>query len=60
MHGNSSEVARFAYTFVDWDDGRRTGDVTVKGKRDAWPRFLAATGYLTKYEPASKAANHAK
>ncbi len=57
---DESFMRRWAAGDVDWDDGRRTGDVTVKGKRDAWPRFLAATGYLTKYEPASKAANHAK
>jgi DNA-binding HxlR family transcriptional regulator len=37
---------------TDWDEGRRDGRVTVRGKRGAWPRFLAATGYLRRYEHA--------
>ena len=45
-------MQRWAAGTVDWDGGRRQGDVKLKGDRKAWPRFLAATGYLVSYEPA--------
>ena len=44
-------MQRWAAGTVDWDGGRRKGDVKLKGDRRAWPRFLAATGYLLRYEP---------
>src|SRR5260370_774809 len=34
-----------------WDDGRPRGEVTVEGPPAAWPRWLAATGYLLQVEP---------
>jgi DNA-binding HxlR family transcriptional regulator len=36
---------------VGWDDGRARGDVIVEGPAAAWPRWLAATGYLPQVEP---------
>ncbi len=56
---DESFMRRWAAGDVDWDDGRRSGDVKVKGERGAWPRFLTATGYLLAYEPQSKAPNDA-
>lgn len=44
-------MRRWAAGTVDWDGGRRKGDVKLKGDKRAWPRFLAATGYLLRYEP---------
>ena len=29
-----------------WDEGLDSGEVTISGPDDAWPRWLAATGYL--------------
>ncbi len=45
-------MQRWAAGTVGWDDGRRDGDVKLKGDKKAWPRFLAATGFLLRYEPA--------
>ena len=33
------------------EDGRASGDVIVEGPPEAWPRWLAATGYLLQVEP---------
>lgn len=37
---------RWAAGEADWDDGRACGEVVVEGPESAWPRWLAATGYL--------------
>ena len=42
----SSFMGRWATGESDWDSGRTAGDVTVHGPETAWPRWLAATGYL--------------
>lgn len=42
---------RWAAGMVTWDDGLASGEVTTSGDIDAWPRWLAATGYLTHYPP---------
>ena len=44
---------RWAAGEIDWDDGVASGDVIVEGPADAWPRWLAATGYLLSYESAA-------
>ena len=46
----SSFMDRWAAGESDWDSGRTAGEVTVhgpgRGSDRAWPRWLAATGYL--------------
>ena len=46
----SSFMDRWAAGESDWDSGRTASDVTVQGPAEgldrAWPRWLAATGYL--------------
>jgi DNA-binding HxlR family transcriptional regulator len=52
-----SFMDRWAAGDVTWDDGRSSGEVTLRGRRrgrrraHAWQRWLAATGYLLAYEP---------
>jgi hypothetical protein len=36
---------------ASWDDGRARGEVILEGPPAAWPRWLAATGYLPQVEP---------
>lgn len=43
-------MQRWSAGDVDWDAGRDDGDVTISGHPDAWPRMLAATGYLLRYQ----------
>jgi DNA-binding HxlR family transcriptional regulator len=45
---------RWAAGEVNWDQGVAAGEVILSGEVDAWPRWLAATGYLLRYdgEPA--------
>lgn len=45
-------MGRWAEGESSWDDGRRTGEVTVEGTDEAWQRFQTATGYLPRYDPA--------
>ena len=40
---------RWAVGDATWADGLADGDVTLAGGIDAWPRWLAATGYLLAY-----------
>jgi DNA-binding HxlR family transcriptional regulator len=47
----SAFMARWAEGEVTWDEGIVAGDVGRIGPTDAWPRWLAATGYVLKYEP---------
>jgi DNA-binding HxlR family transcriptional regulator len=47
----STFLDRWAAGKVGWDDGRASGDVFVDGPEAAWPRWLAATGYLLNVEP---------
>jgi DNA-binding HxlR family transcriptional regulator len=50
VHTSSSFMERWAMGAADWDDGIADGHVTLAGSTDAWPRWLAATGYLLAYE----------
>jgi DNA-binding HxlR family transcriptional regulator len=43
-------MERWAAGELTWDDGRAAGEVTLAGRSDAWPRWLAATGYLLSYD----------
>lgn len=52
----SSFLDRWAAGEVTWDDGRGSGEVALLGRADAWERWLAATGYLLAYTPASSDA----
>jgi DNA-binding HxlR family transcriptional regulator len=47
----SAFMQRWAAGEATWDDGLQTRSVTLVGSADAWPRWLAATGYLLTYEP---------
>lgn len=49
----SAFLDRWAAGETDWDGGLATGDVTVDGPEPAWPRWLAATGYLLSIAPES-------
>jgi hypothetical protein len=44
-------MQRWAAGDVNWDEGKEEGEVELVGNTNAWPRFLAATGYLASYEP---------
>jgi DNA-binding HxlR family transcriptional regulator len=48
---SSSFLDRWAAGESDWDSGRADGEVTVRGPESAWPRWLAATGYLLAFDP---------
>jgi len=45
----SAFMARWAEGEVTWDEGVAAGDVGLIGPTDAWPRWLAATGYVLSY-----------
>jgi DNA-binding HxlR family transcriptional regulator len=51
---------RWAAGEADWDDGRASGEVILEGPEAAWPRWLAATGYLLRVEPdtAEESSRH--
>jgi DNA-binding HxlR family transcriptional regulator len=42
----SAFLDRWAAGDAGWDDGRACGEVITEGPPEAWPRWLAATGYL--------------
>jgi DNA-binding HxlR family transcriptional regulator len=44
---------RWAAGEADWDTGLDCGEVVTEGPSAAWPRWLAATGYLLQVEPAT-------
>jgi hypothetical protein len=46
---------RWAAGESSWDEGVAAGEVILSGQTEAWPRWLAATGYLLRYgaEPAA-------
>jgi DNA-binding HxlR family transcriptional regulator len=48
---SSAFLDRWAAGEASWDDGRARGEVIVEGPPAAWPRWLAATGYLPQVEP---------
>jgi DNA-binding HxlR family transcriptional regulator len=48
---SSEFLDRWAAGEAGWEDGRASGDVIVEGPPGAWPRWLAATGYLLRVEP---------
>jgi DNA-binding HxlR family transcriptional regulator len=50
---SSSFMEQWAAGTTNWDDGVRDGLVSLDGPEEAWPRWLAATGYLLSYEPAA-------
>jgi DNA-binding HxlR family transcriptional regulator len=47
----STFLDQWAAGDIDWDGGVAGGEVTVDGPEEAWPRWLAATGYQLKFEP---------
>jgi DNA-binding HxlR family transcriptional regulator len=49
---SSEFMERWAAGEVTWDDGVHSGLVDLHGRSDAWPHWLAATGYLLDYLPA--------
>jgi hypothetical protein len=42
---------RWAAGTASWDDGRRSGEVTLDGQDRYWDTWQAATGYLLTYHP---------
>jgi DNA-binding HxlR family transcriptional regulator len=52
----SAFMDRWAAGDTTWDDGVASGAVTLAGPAEAWPRWLAATGYLFAYDPEGAAA----
>ena len=48
---SSEFLERWAAGDADWDGGRASGEVTLEGAAESWPRWLAATGYLLRVEP---------
>ncbi len=50
----SAFMDRWAAGQLSWEDGISAGKVILSGNADAWPRWLAATGYVLRYdaEPA--------
>jgi DNA-binding HxlR family transcriptional regulator len=48
---SSEFLDRWAAGEAGWDDGRTSGEVTIDGPEAAWPRWLAATGYLLTVDP---------
>jgi DNA-binding HxlR family transcriptional regulator len=46
-------LGRWATGEVDWDEGVAGDEVAVNGPPQAWRRWLAATGYVLRYEPPS-------
>lgn len=50
----STFMERWATGDVDWDGGVANSDVIVEGPPQAWGRWLAATGYLLRYEPEAE------
>ena len=48
---SSAFLDRWAAGEAGWDDGRASGEVIAEGPPAAWPRWLAATGYLLQAEP---------
>jgi DNA-binding HxlR family transcriptional regulator len=53
VHTDRSFMQRWAAGDASWDDGVATGSVSLSGQPDAWPRWLAATGYLLAYDAKS-------
>lgn len=51
VHTTSDFMTRWAAGDAGWDDGLADGDVNLMGNSAAWPRWLAATGYLLTYSP---------
>jgi DNA-binding HxlR family transcriptional regulator len=41
---------RWAAGELSWDEGVTAGEVILSGEPDAWPGWLAATGYLLRYD----------
>jgi DNA-binding HxlR family transcriptional regulator len=48
----SAFMVRWAAGEVTWDQGLAAGEVTHTGTETSWERWLAATGYLARYEPS--------
>jgi DNA-binding HxlR family transcriptional regulator len=45
----SAFMARWAEGEVTWDEGIAAGDVGCSGPSEAWPRWLAASGFVSSY-----------
>ena len=56
MDTDSAFMERWAAGDASWDDGVESRAVSLSGRREAWPRWLAATGYLLAYEPEEEVA----
>jgi DNA-binding HxlR family transcriptional regulator len=41
---------RWASGEASWDDGVSSGEVVLSGTTEAWPQWLAATGYVLRYD----------
>jgi DNA-binding HxlR family transcriptional regulator len=52
----SAFLDRWAAGETDWDGGRAGGEVITEGPEEAWPRWLAATGYLLRVQPEASDA----
>jgi DNA-binding HxlR family transcriptional regulator len=52
----SAFLDRWAAGEAGWEDGRASGEVIIEGPPQAWPRWLAATGYLLHIEPEATGA----
>ena len=50
---SSACLDRGAAGEAGWDDGRASGEVIIEGPPAAWPRWLAATGYLLQVKPGT-------
>ena len=48
---SSAFLDRWAAGDAGWDEGRALGEVITEGPPAAWPRWLAATGYLLQIDP---------
>jgi DNA-binding HxlR family transcriptional regulator len=49
----SGFMQRWAAGEATWDEGVQRGSVNLEGSSGAWPRWLAATGYLLTYQPVA-------
>ena len=56
VHTTGDFMERWATGTASWDDGLKSGDVTLEGPAEEWEHWLAATGYLHSYEPAAASA----
>lgn len=56
VHTTGDFMDRWAAGLSSWDDGLDSGEVKLRGRRERWTNWLAATGYLLAYAPEGDAA----